>query len=137
MHFAIIIGMYKPYWIINIWSSLFYCIIFIILKIYRKFIFVVGYYTFSKLNNPTNVLLLMFELSCIFKHIFWNLNIWIIKIWIPLIIKFQPFSMDRLFQTSFSICVQNVFCVCGLIKHALKVQTTYKEMSTHFDFLKK
>jgi len=41
--------------------------------------------------------------------------------------------MDVVFQTSFSICMQLVFCVCGLIKHALKVQTRYKEMSTHFE----
>jgi hypothetical protein len=45
--------------------------------------------------------------------------------------------MDVGFQTSFSIRMQNVFGVCGLIKHALKVQTRYKEMSTHFEFLKK
>jgi len=42
--------------------------------------------------------------------------------------------MDVAFQTSFSICMQNVFGVCGLIKHALKVLQGYKEMSTHFEF---
>ncbi len=62
----------------------------------------------------------MFELSCILIHIFWNSNIWIIKIWISFKIKFQHLSMDVAFQTSFSICMQNVFGVCGLIKHAFK-----------------
>jgi hypothetical protein len=106
-------------------------------KILLQVYFCCWYYTFSKLNNPTNVLLLMFELSCILIHIFWNLNIWIIKIWISLKIRFRLFSMDVAFQTSFSICMQNVFGVCGLIKHALKVLQGYKEMSTHFEFKKK
>lgn len=134
MHFAIIIAMYKTlldnqHMVIPI--VLYYSHY---LKNLLQVYFCCWYCTFFKLNNSNNVLLLMFELSCILIHIFWNLNIWIIKIWILFKINFWPFSRDVAFWTSSFICMQNLFGVCGLIKHALKVQTRYKEMSTHFEF---
>jgi hypothetical protein len=86
-----------------------------ILFIYCNFIF----YIFSK-SNYSNDVLLMFDPSCIWIYIFWNLNISIITRLSPSKVSFSLHSFEVL-KTCFLIWIMNAFCVCNMVKHNLNI----------------
>jgi hypothetical protein len=78
-------GMYLLYYSNHLWSSPIYIIIRVFKLLLQVYIFF-----FSK-SNYSNDVLLIFELSCILVHIFWNLNSLIM-------------TMLNLSKVSFSLC---------------------------------
>jgi hypothetical protein len=85
-----------------------------ILFIYCNFIFDI----FSK-SNYSNDVLLMFDPSCIWIYIFWNLNISIITRLNPSKVNFSLHSFEVL--KTYFLWIMNAFYVCNMVKHALNI----------------